>query len=161
MNNSILVHRNDLIAYALVLSKNKSDAEDLVQEVFLKIYARMDYIENIKNLKPYLMSTLRNIYIDNMRRKAKRIKYQDYAKHSLFDNTEPSINNTESIVFKQDIYHCILKIKHEWREPFLLFYQGYGYDEIAEKMGLKVSLLRMRIFYARRELSNILRTETF
>jgi RNA polymerase sigma factor (sigma-70 family) len=152
MENKILSYQKDLKAYAILLSKNTIDAEDLVQDTYLRIFSRAN-IELIKNVRGYLMSMMHNIYIDNTRRKKNRQKYQEHLQNIVFADSEPTIENTEISINVQDIYKQIEQIKDEWREPFLLFYQGYDYEEMTKKTGIKVDLLRSRVFYARRELA--------
>jgi RNA polymerase sigma factor (sigma-70 family) len=152
MEDKILSYQKDLKAYAIMLSKNTIDAEDLVQDTYLRIFSRAN-IELIKNVRGYLMSMMHNIYIDNTRRKKSRQKHQDYLQNIVFADNEPTIENTEISINVQDIYKQIEQIKDEWREPFLLFYQGYDYDEMTKKTGVKIDLLRSRVFYARRELA--------
>lgn len=152
MENKILSFQNDLKAYAIMLSKNTIDAEDLVQDTYLRIFSRANF-ELIKNVRGYLMSMMHNIYIDKTRRKKLHLQHQEYLQNIVFADNEPTIENTEISINEQDIYKQIEQIKDEWREPFLLFYQGYDYEEMTKKTGVKIDLLRSRVFYARRELA--------
>jgi RNA polymerase sigma factor (sigma-70 family) len=152
MVNEILAYQKDLKAYAYRLSKNTIDAEDLVQDTYVRIYSRTNF-DLIHNVKSYLMSMMHNIYIDNTRRKKLRQQHQKHLQNIVFADNEPTIENTEISINLQDIYKQIEQIKVEWREPFLLFYQGYEYEEMTKKTGVKINLLRSRVFYARLELA--------
>jgi RNA polymerase sigma factor (sigma-70 family) len=156
MVNEILAYQKDLKAYAYKLSKNAIDAEDLVQDTYVRIYSRTNF-DLIHNVKSYLMSMMHNIYIDNTRRKKLRQQHQRHLQNIVFADDEPTMENTEISVNVQDIYKQIEQIKVEWREPFLLFYQGYEYEEMTKKTGVKIDLLRSRVFYARRELAKKLK----
>jgi RNA polymerase sigma-70 factor, ECF subfamily len=149
MEQLILTHQKELLAYSFVLTKNKSDAEDLLQDAFTRIFAKKEPISTIKNIKSYLIATLRNMYVDNVRKQKLKAKYQNWI---TLNQSDLVSNNSEVNMNCQDIYTKIGEIRKEWREPFLLHYQGFSYDEMAQKMGLNVETLRMRVFYARRDL---------
>jgi RNA polymerase sigma-70 factor, ECF subfamily len=149
MEQLILTHQKELLAYSFFLTKNKSDAEDLLQDAFIRIFAKEEPISTIKNIKSYLIATLRNMYVDNVRKQKLKAKYQNWITLNQSDLTS---NNSEVNMNCQDIYAKIGEIRIEWREPFLLHYQGFSYDEMVQKTGLNVETLRMRVFYARREL---------
>jgi RNA polymerase sigma-70 factor, ECF subfamily len=157
MEETMITHKKELFNYAFKLSKDKQDAEDLVQDTYVRLFTRKEFGEPIKNEKSYMMSILHNIFVDASRRKMRRLQHQSYVKRNIYNHSEPSVNNIESDLLEQDIYRAIQQIKQEWREPFLMFYQGFQYDEMAIKTGVKVEILRSRIFYARRELAQILR----
>jgi RNA polymerase sigma factor (sigma-70 family) len=152
MENKILACQKDLKAYAYRLSENTIDAEDLVQDTYVRALSRANF-EIIRNVKSYLMSMMHNIYIDNTRRKKLNLQHKKHLENTVFAHKEPTIENTEIYINLQDIYKQIDQIKDEWREPFLLFYQGYEYEEMTKKTGVKINLLRSRVFYARRELA--------
>jgi RNA polymerase sigma factor (sigma-70 family) len=152
MINKILSYQKELKTYAIRLSKNTIDAEDLVQDTYVRALSRANF-ELIRNVKSYLMSMMHNIYIDNTRRKKLNLQHQKHLVNTVFAHKEPTMENIEISINLQDIYKQIEQIKDEWREPFLLFYQGYEYEEMTKKTGVKINLLRSRVFYARRELA--------
>ncbi len=152
MENSISIYQKDLFSYALSLSKNSVDAEDLVQDTFVRFLSRHNKSETPNSTKSYLMSILRNIYFDSLRRRKLKNRFDDYKKNALLEGYESAPNNTENLINEEYLYYCIGKIKADWREPFLNYYRGYSYEEMAQQTGLNIETLRMRVFYARREL---------
>jgi RNA polymerase sigma-70 factor, ECF subfamily len=155
MEQLILTHQKELLAYSFFLTKNKSDAEDLLQDAFTRIFAKKEAISNVKNIKSYLIATLRNMYVDNVRKQKLKAKYQNWITLKQSDLVS---NNSEVNLNCQDIYTKIGEIRIEWREPFLMHYKGFSYDEMAQKTGLNVETLRMRVFYARHDLMKKLKT---
>jgi RNA polymerase sigma-70 factor, ECF subfamily len=151
MYSIILNHQKDLLAYSFFLTKSKGDAEDLLQDTYIRVFSKGENIVQIKNIKSYLMAIMHNIYIDGIRKQKLRYRYtNDLSK----TNGEPFYNNIESKMYSQDIHNIIKLIREEWREPLLMYYSGFGYIEMSDRTGLKIETLRMRIYYAKKELKS-------
>ena len=101
------------------------------------------------------MTIMYNIYIDSMRKKKRYIRY---CNTMLQTHEEPSVNNVEANMNYNDIYKIVQSIKIEWRETFLMYCNGFEYNEISQQIGLNVETLRMRVFYAKQELRRKLRS---
>lgn len=107
--------------YALSLTHNEHEAEDLVQDVWLKLYI------NSKNerSKPLFFTAIRNLFIDRYRRK-KLIAMEQFDENDIADNKLPDINNDE-------IEKCLGKLRPEEREAlFLNGVEEYTAEEIAK-----------------------------
>jgi RNA polymerase sigma-70 factor, ECF subfamily len=151
MYSIILNYQKDLLAYSFFLTKSKGDAEDLLQDTYIRVFSKGENIVQIKNMKSYLMAIMHNIYIDGIRKQKLRYRYtNDLSK----TNGEPFYNNIESKMYSQDIHNIIKLIREEWREPLLMYYSGFGYIEMSDRTGLKIETLRMRIYYAKKELKS-------
>jgi RNA polymerase sigma factor (sigma-70 family) len=151
MYSIVLNYQKDLFAYSFFLTKSKDDAEDLLQDTYIRVFSKGESIVKIKNIKSYLMAIMHNIYIDGIRKQ--KLRYR-YTKDLTKTNGELFYNNIESKMYSQDIHNTIKLIREEWREPLLMYYLGFGYIEMSHKTGLKVETLRMRIYYAKKELKN-------
>jgi RNA polymerase sigma-70 factor, ECF subfamily len=149
MYSIVLNYQKDLLAYSFFLTKSKGDAEDLLQDTYIRVFSKGENIVQIKNIKSYMMTIMHNIYIDGIRKQKLRYRYtNDLTK----TNREPFYNNIESKMYSQDILNIIKLIREEWREPLLMYYSGFDYLEMSDRTGLKVETLRMRVFYAKQEL---------
>jgi len=106
--------------YALSLTHNEHEAEDLVQDVWLKLYI---ISENEKN-KSLLFASIRNLYIDRYRRK-KLVIMDQFDENEFIDEKLSDINN-------DDIEKCLGKLRPEEREAlFLNGVEEYTAEEIA------------------------------
>ena len=106
--------------YALSLTHNEHEAEDLVQDVWLKLY-----INNVnERSKPLFFTAIRNLFIDRYRRK-KLIAMEQFDENELFEEKLPEISNSE-------IEKCLEKLRPEEREVlFLSGVEEYTAEEIA------------------------------
>jgi len=107
--------------YALSLTHNEHEAEDLVQDVWLKLYIN----SNNERSKPLFFTAIRNLFIDRYRRK-KLIAMEQFDENDIADNKLPDINNDE-------IEKCLCKLRPEEREAlFLNGVEEYTAEEIAK-----------------------------
>ncbi|NJN32952.1 MAG: RNA polymerase sigma factor [Saprospiraceae bacterium] len=148
MQQIILTYRKELLRYSFNLTKDKDNAEDLLQDTFMRVLPRFDILSEVKNIKSYLMTTMRNIHIDNIRRQKRQKQYQN----QLLNESFTADNDSESDMVCQDIKKHIQALKIEWREPLIMYYLGHSYDEMSASTGVSIPNLRLRLFYARREL---------
>jgi RNA polymerase sigma-70 factor (ECF subfamily) len=142
--------------YAINLTKNMDNAEDLLQEtVYRALTNHEKYIEGT-NLKAWLFTIMKNIFINNYRRAAKRNTLIDTTDNLYFINM-PSINMAHTgsgNLMLEDINHAIDKLGDEYRVPFMMHFEGFKYHEIAEDLELPLGTVKSRIFFARKELKN-------
>ncbi|MBK9461207.1 MAG: RNA polymerase sigma factor [Sphingobacteriales bacterium] len=142
--------------YAINLTKNMDDAHDLLQEtVYRALTNHEKYIEGT-NLKAWLFTIMKNIFINNYRRAAKRNTLIDTTDNLYFINM-PSINMAHTgsgNLMLEDINHAIDSLSDEYRVPFMMHFEGFKYHEIAEDLDLPLGTVKSRIFFARKELKN-------
>ena len=142
--------------YAINLTKNMDDAHDLLQEtVYRALTNHEKYIEGT-NLKAWLFTIMKNIFINNYRRAAKRNTLIDTTDNLYFINM-PSVNMAHTgsgNLMLEDINHAIDSLSDEYRVPFMMHFEGFKYHEIAEDLDLPLGTVKSRIFFARKELKN-------
>ncbi len=151
------IHEHEFILrnYALQLTQNPDDANDLVQETFLK---GMTYAEKFKkgtNLKGWLFTIMRNTFINNYRRNTKRNSFMDTQEEQYIIDKAESYNtyNMGEVKFiRKDIEEAIDKLPKDLRITFELNTLGYKYHEIAEKLQIPIGTVKTRIFVAKRKL---------
>src|ERR1700743_1341055 len=66
---SLIIYLDDLYAYALFLTRNRTESEDLVQETYLRAVKSLASLTDQNKLKPWLMAILRNVWISQLRKK--------------------------------------------------------------------------------------------
>ncbi|MGB1207378.1 MAG: RNA polymerase sigma factor [Chitinophagales bacterium] len=153
-NGSLIKMVNKLKPYAINLTKNIDEANDLLQETMYRALANKDKFKDGTNLKAWLFTIMRNIFINAYRRKSKY--------HTIIDTTDNLyyLNNTSTIIKNgaegnfvlKDTQNAIEKLSDDYKVPFLMYFEGFKYQEIAKDLELPLGTVKSRIFFARKEL---------
>lgn len=155
----VVTQREFLKPYAIGLTGSHEEAEDLLQETMLKALSNEDKYQDNTNLKAWLYTIMKNIFINDYRRKSKYRTMVDTTDNMFYLNTgqvSESDTATSSLVM-QDLNKIIETVSDEYRTPFLMHHQGFKYQEIAEKYQIPLGTVKSRIFLARQELKRKLR----
>ncbi|HRG36796.1 MAG TPA: RNA polymerase sigma factor, partial [Chitinophagales bacterium] len=138
--------------HAMRLTSNIYDAEDLIQETIVRALVNEDKFQEGTNIKAWLFTIMKNIFINDYRKKSKRNTVIDTTANLYYINTSSTISNAGERAFvMNDIRNALMKISNELRVPFLMHYKGYKYHEIAEQLNLPLGTIKSRIFFARKE----------
>ena len=143
-----------LKAFAYSLTQNHEDARDLYQETSYRAIKNREKFTPETNFKAWVMTIMKNIFINNYRRKQRHNTMVDTTENLYFINKgERTIRNGgEMQIIMKEVVQMIDALDESLRAPFLLHYQGYKYKEIAERFGLPLGTVKSRIFFARKEL---------
>ncbi|HMU98125.1 MAG TPA: RNA polymerase sigma factor [Chitinophagales bacterium] len=156
-NNKVSEARGVLKPFAIKLTRDITDAEDLVQETVYKAIVNYEKFQTGTNLKAWLYTIMKNIFINDYRKKVSRNVIVDNTPNAYLLNSSITIsNNAERAFVMEDINLALQKISAELRVPFLMHYKGYKYKEIADKLNLPLGTVKSRIFFARKDLAQIL-----
>lgn len=161
-----LDHLDPLYAAALRLTKNERDAEDLVQDTFLRAYRFFDKFERGTNIKAWLFKILTNTFINRYRRKVKErsvVEDERDTVHERFmsrDVTE-STSNPEQYFFDRllsdDVLAAIDALPLDFRMVVILAdLQEFSYKEIAEILDCPVGTVMSRLYRGRKLLQKYL-----
>jgi RNA polymerase sigma-70 factor (ECF subfamily) len=143
--------------HAMRLTRDSNDAEDLIQETIVRALTNEDKFQEGTNIRAWLFTIMRNIFINDYRKKSKRNVVIDTTANMFYLNASTTISNAGERAFvMNDIRNALMKISNELRVPFMMHYKGYKYHEIAEQLNLPLGTVKSRIFFARKELSGIL-----
>jgi RNA polymerase sigma-70 factor (ECF subfamily) len=154
-----LVHLDALYGLALRLSGgDESGAEDLVQEAILKAYRAWDRFEPGTNCRAWLMTILRNTFINQFRRQRSRptdVEFEQFAERppsdALFE-ADPEGRIFDHIIDDQ-VIAAIDELPAEFRIAVVLSdLEGLSYQEVADLMGIPVGTVKSRLFRARKRL---------
>ncbi len=157
----VLPHREALYNYALKLTKEESDAEDLVQETFLKAFRFYDKFEQGTNIKAWLFMILKNTFINAYRKTSKQPAKVDYDDvQNFYDNIKPEEIKTEHTsddifgkLMDDEISEAIANLQEDYRTVIILSdIEGYTYEEIADFIDRPVGTVRSRLHRARKML---------
>ena len=155
-NNHFLPIRNMLYSVALRYTKNRNDADDLVQETSLKVYRNYQKYNPEYDFKSWTVAIMENTFISNIRKIKTARKHLQGFKH--YRNSE--ITTTTKVVEDQEqdvqakLWGKIEDLPAKSKEPFVLHLEGYRYDEIANHLEIPIGTVKSRINYARTKLRN-------
>lgn len=153
-NHQILSLKDNLRYFAYSLTTNKDDANDLIQDTFLKAITYRDKFDPASNLKAWLFTIMKNTFINKFRKDTKVKTVFDNTKDLYFLN---SSNNADSMTPDSEYSHSELlreveALPDEHKIPFQMHFQGYQYKEIAEHLNLTIGTVKSRIFFSRKKL---------
>jgi len=143
---------DSLYNLALRMTQHKQDAEDLTQEAVLRAYRFLTKFEEGTNFKAWIMAILRNVFINEYRRKTKEPQKIEFEKVEDFI-TIPEISGVQEEIFTENIKSSIDKLPEELRTTIILFYaEDFSYKEIAKIMDVPVGTVMSRLYTARQAL---------
>lgn len=143
-----------LLNFALKLTHNQEDAKDLYQEMVYRALMNKEKFRSGTNMKAWLFTIMRNIFINNYRKKIKRSTILDATDNQFYLNSAgPAVlNGADSTLFVGELQRFIDNLDESTRVPFMMYYYGYKYQEIADKLMLPLGTIKSRIFFARKAL---------
>ncbi len=146
-----------LNSFAYNLTKNAEDAKDLFQETAFRALNNREKFRPGTNFKAWLFTIMKNIFINNYRKKVKANTIQDSTDNLYYLNAGGSIiNKAESNVMMNELQKMIDSLDGSLKVPFVMHYEGYKYQEIADTLDLPLGTVKSRIFFARKELKNLI-----
>lgn len=142
--------------FAITLTRDNETAKDLFQETLFRALANKDKYNVGTNIKAWLFTIMRNIFINNYRRKAKQQTIFDSTPNDfLIDyNQVTSANAAESSLRMKEINTAIYNLPEIFRSPFLLYFDGFKYHEISQMLKEPLGTIKSRIHFARKLLKN-------
>ena len=151
--------QENLRRYALKLTQDTNDADDLVQDTSLRALTNRDKFVSDINFKGWMMTIMYNIFLNNQDRVERRRKIFDTTVDILNVPlvTEGGYSTPDGAMNIREIYSAIDNLSEHTRTPFKMFLSGYKYSEIAEKIGIPEGTVKSRIFFARKALQKSLR----
>ena len=151
-SESLQLSTKQLLSFALSLTKNNSDAEDLYQDTVFLALKNQEKFSIGTNFTAWLKTIMRNTFINNYRKQKRFQNILAKGVGGYFFGKKASENSTEVDMNVQEIERLIGDIDERFKTPFLMYYTGYSYDEIAERLDLPMGTVKSRIFFARKHL---------
>jgi RNA polymerase sigma-70 factor, ECF subfamily len=157
-----LPHLNALYTFAVRLCRDKDDAEDLVQETFMKAFRFFDKFERGTNCKAWLFRILKNTYINKYRRDTRE---PDMVEYDVVEEFYESIksdysdsSNLEQRLFStmldDEVTEALESLPDDFRTVILLCdVEEFTYEEIAEFLDCPIGTVRSRLHRARNMLA--------
>lgn len=145
---------SSLNSFAYNLTKNDEDAKDLYQETAFRAITNREKFQPGTNLKAWLFTIMKNIFINNYRKKVKRNTIIDSTDNMFFINSGSVLisNEAGSNILMQELERMIGELEDNIKIPFMKHYEGFKYQEIADELDLPLGTVKSRIFFARKAL---------
>jgi RNA polymerase sigma factor (sigma-70 family) len=151
-NQLLLANAESLRPFAITLTRDNEAAKDLFQETIFRALANKDKYNIGTNIKAWLYTIMRNIFINSYRRKAKQQTIFDYTPNDflLDHNQVTTANEAVSTLQLKEINAAIFELPDIFRKPFLLYFDGFKYHEIAGMLHEPLGTIKSRIHFARK-----------
>jgi len=158
----IIPLKDKLFRYALNYLKESSVAEDVIQDVFLKLWKKREEFYKIKNIEAWSMTMTRNLSLDLLKRN--KVEFTDpvFIKEPVMRSGTPD-NLIEQSELKDNVHEIIESLSEKQRQVvFLRDIEGYSYREISEIIGIDQNLVKVTLFRARENLrKKLLNTDRY
>ncbi|MEQ9100450.1 MAG: RNA polymerase sigma factor [Imperialibacter sp.] len=140
--------------FALKLTRDMEDANDLIQETMLKAFKNRDKFATGTNIKAWLYTIMKNTFITNYQRMVRRNTFIDTTDNLHYINSSASSvqNDVYSSFTREDIEAALDNVDDVYKSPFMMYFRGFKYHEIAEKLQIPIGTVKNRIHIARKEL---------
>ena len=148
-----------LHSFAYNLTKNSEDAHDLYQETAYRAFTNQDKFQAGTNFKAWLLTIMKNIFINNYRKRMKANTIMDSTDNMYYINSGSVAvrNGGESNMMMEELSKMIDSLDDSIRIPFIMHYEGFKYQEIADELDLPLGTVKSRIFFARKELKDFIK----
>ena len=153
-NRELIAHRSSLRLFAFKFANNEADAQDLLQDTMVKALTYRDKFQENTNFKAWLFTIMRNTFINNYRKAKRANTILDGTDTEYYLNVGSSdkTQHADHEVHLKQLVSFIDDLSDEYRIPFQMNYNGFKYQEIADKMNLPLGTVKSRIFLARKKL---------
>lgn len=157
-NNNFYTLTTALRAFAYNLTKNDEDAKDLYQETAFRAMTNRDKFRPGTNFKAWTYTIMKNIFINNYRKKIKRNTVLDSSDNDYYINSGSNavLNDAASNMMMDELNGMVDSLDPSIKDPFEMHFGGYKYQEIADKLKLPLGTVKSRIFFARKALKDLI-----
>lgn len=159
LNHQICNHQSCLEKFAMKFTNDVENANDLVQDTIIKAIRYHYLYKTGTNLRGWLYTIMRNTFINEYRRDSrKNALIQTTDDLTSFQLKQSAANNSgENKFVMEDINKAMARLQPEYSGPFLRYFEGYKYHEIAKELDIPIGTVKTRIHMARQFLKSQLK----
>lgn len=156
---NLLGMQSELYRFAMKLTADKEEADDLLQETSLKALDNEDKYTPDTNFKGWMYTIMRNIFINNYRKTVRDQTFVDQTENLYHLNLpqDSGFDSTEGNYDLKEIRRIVNSLPKEYRVPFSMYISGFKYREIADRLGLPIGTVKSRIYFTRQRLQRDLK----
>ena len=143
---------SSLKPFAMKLTRDVDDANDLLQDTMVKAFTNRDKFTEGTNLKAWLYTIMKNTFITNYQRMVRRGTFVDTTDNLHYINSSDSLieNGAYGSFAMDDIQVAIENLDDVYKTPFMMHFRGFKYHEIADKLQIPIGTVKNRIHIARK-----------
>jgi RNA polymerase sigma factor (sigma-70 family) len=151
-NQMLLVNADFLKPFAVTLTHDSEKAKDLFQETLFRALMNRDKYNVGTNIKAWLYTIMRNIFINDYRRNSKYQVVLDSTPNDFLLNTNQHIitGTAENRMSEKEIWSMVHQLPDIFRSPFIMYFNGYKYHDIATTLNEPLGTIKSRIHFARK-----------
>jgi len=146
----VITNADGLKPFAIILTKDREIARDLFQETIYKAFAHREQYQAGTNIKAWLSTIMRNIFINSYRRNEKRKLIVDALEYE--ERNSNCKSSSDSNIRLREINNAIYNLPATFMNACLLYLHGYKYKEIATALNEPLGTIKSRIHFARKML---------
>ncbi|WEK21181.1 MAG: RNA polymerase sigma-70 factor [Candidatus Pedobacter colombiensis] len=135
-------HFKALHTYANVILKDEDDAEEIVQNMFLKFWEKRDLLSVQTSLKAYLYKCVYHDSLNFLKHQKIKIKYHDFASYTMNTENEPASSKVEMTELAYNLNLALNRLPEQCRTIFQMSrFEELKYKEIADRLGLSIKTI--------------------
>lgn len=142
-----------LFSYSLQLTHSEDEAYDLLQEASYKAYKYRNSFSQGTNFRAWMFTIIKNTFINNYRVLKKQRIINAAVENMEYASKEVVRNEAPQKIRMDEILGIIDGLNDKYGDSFKMFYEGYSYEEIAERTQAPLGTVKSRIFTARKKIS--------
>jgi RNA polymerase sigma-70 factor (ECF subfamily) len=147
---------DQLFAFAMKLTRNKENAKDLMQETAMRAYGNRHRFQEGTYFKSWITTIMYNSFVNHYRKQRTRNKVESPIEKCMHAVGQKAVTNTgDSRIMMKELDKMVNSLNDGYRKPFEMFFEGYHYDEISAEMNIPMGTVKSRIFYARKQLKEM------
>ncbi len=156
-NHRLLGLQHKMFNYALSLTTNEEDANDLVQETNFRALSSKDKFMMNTNFSAWVHTIMRNSFINNYRRKYKMVQTPMLVDEiNYLANIHSTFDTPEAYHSAGEINSFMTSLHSDFKTPLRMHMEGFKYKEIADKLEMPIGTVKSRIFFGRKKLQKMI-----
>lgn len=146
--------------FAMKMTQDVEEANDLLQDSLVKAITNREKFSEGTNVKAWFYTIMKNTFITNYQKIVRRKTFTDSTENLHYLNSPSNLtdNQANTNITLKEIRKEIDKLASEFKTPFMMYFNGYKYNEIADMLEIPIGTVKNRIHIARKELKDALKS---